>query len=280
VRHDLAVAEREYERFLRTPEPELEQEAMASGRLYEVIGRDTRRLVTRAEIRRAPFRYICHLEYGGRNWCTGTLIGPRTVLTAGHCITGIDPTRMRVIPGRHGTWEPLPATFATRRILPRGYRPLTRTDYGILRLRDAIGTTVGYWTRLHSVGTVVTDPIGTSISAAPLPLPAGRLRVNVSGYPGDKCFRTGRPPRRVCGTHQFRAYDESVRVRDGILHYRNDTAIRMSGCPVWVRRHASMGGRVMVAIHLGGDDPTLRGRANRGVRISEEIINFIRRNMV
>src|SRR5215510_15118307 len=82
-----------------------------------IIGADQRVLVT--DTRAAPFRYIVNLEYdfggaiGVRAMCSGTLVGPRTVLTAGHCLSGNVPARMRVIPGRAGPLEPLPATRAT-----------------------------------------------------------------------------------------------------------------------------------------------------------------------
>ena len=88
-------------------EYETEYEWMREGPDREVIGHDDRVLVTNTTA--APFRYICNLEEDGQSVCSGTLIGPSTVLTAQHCITGSAPARIRIIPGRNGASEPLPA---------------------------------------------------------------------------------------------------------------------------------------------------------------------------
>lgn len=260
------------------------------GAEYLVVGRDQRVQVPRSQIRSAPYRFICNLEYdfagvGPRAMCSGTLIGPRTVLTAGHCISGQTPGRMRIVPGRYGTWEPLPATAAT------AFRVMPGHDIGIIHLRDPIGNTVGFWGRAYRRTRV--DAYGTSMSAGALPLRAGVLTVNVAGYPGDMprtaalncrnpggrpCDHTaiGNPGRhRTCGTFQYRAYNRTVRERSGHLYYLNDTCPGHSGSPVWVRRHPSMGGRVLVGVHVGGGR-----RANRAVRITPAVLNFIRANTI
>jgi V8-like Glu-specific endopeptidase len=138
---------------------------------YEIIGADTRVRAPNTTI--APFRYICNLEVdipgrGGTAVCSGTLIGPTTVLTAGHCVPSAPPSRMRVIPGRNGSLEPLPATRALSFSKARGWVAGTATDYGVVQLRDPIGIHIGYWSIRHRLGP--GDNIGTSISTAPLPL--------------------------------------------------------------------------------------------------------------
>jgi len=261
----------------------------------EVIGPDSRvRVHTTVK---PPFCYVCNLEYdlpgiGLRSVCTGTLIGPRTVLTAGHCIAGLKPGRLRVIPGRNGSLEPLPATRAKALIPFPGYVGATPTDVGIIHLVDPIGASVGYWSQSHTRSR--RDSIGTSILSGPLPLPAGKLKVNLSGYPADKpggnkywCRDPKRPrsrcrhsrlsdPKRsaVCGTLQYRAYGLLVKKVGRILHYLNDTCPGHSGSPVWVRRHPSKGGRVLIAVHIAGDAPP-SPVANRAVMIDSVVRKFI-----
>jgi len=252
----------------------------------EIIGRrDTR--VPVSDTRAAPYRYICNLVYNGRPAGSGTLIAPNVVLTAAHVLHDKstdrhkNPAGMVVIPGRNadrrrGDFRPFGTARAVRFRFAPGYRGrrdnVTRNDYAVAYLRQPIGNVAGHWTIAHTSSP--RDPLGTSISAAPLPTPLGVQRVNLSGYPGDKGFDFGTPPQHL--RQQWRAYNRAVRERNGMIHYLNDTKGGHSGCPIWVKRDASLGGRVMVGIHLGGDDPTIRGKANQGVRITPTILANIR----
>ena len=253
-------------------EEELEALALAPGGEALVIGADTRRRVTRSTrpgVTDAPFRYICCLEVDGIPSSSGTLIGPRTVLTARHCVDGYSPGQMRAIPGRDGAAEPLRSARAARfHVAPGAWADASPTDYAIIELAEPIGRSVGWWTR--GARRMRRDPVGQSISDRPLPVVAGRLSVNISGYPSDKPDGIGCPSQARCGTEQWRSYDRTVRSDGGMLYYVNDTFPGHSGSPVWVRRHWSMGGRVLVAIHVGGGANT-----NSAVRISAAIMRFI-----
>lgn len=225
---------------------------------YEIIGADTRVLVTNTTT--VPFRYIVNIANSSGSFCSGTLIGPSTVLTAGHCIQGETVSDLFVVPGRNGLSEPFGRAQAQSVSFAPGFAAGTATDYGVIQLSTPIGNSVGFWGIAFRRGA--GDTTGTSISADPLPLKEGTLQVNLSGYPADKCLPTGQ-----CGTQQWRAFDRTVKSEAGQLHYLNDTFGGHSGSPVWVRRSPDLGGRVMVGIHIRG-----AGGTNAAVRITPGVL--------
>lgn len=261
---------------------------------YAVIDSDARRRV--AQTTQAPYRYICNLEYDGWAFGTGTLIGERTVLTAGHCVHDehgrpLVARRMRVVPGRNGALEPLPATQAVGFHVFPGYRAASPTDLALVRLANPVGRRVGFWRadRLPSA----RDPLGTSMSAT-LPQPAGTVRVNVSGYPGDlprdprlRCRVPGRGAceassvsqgrdRTRCGTEQWRSFDRTSNLSvPGMLLYLDDTCPGHSGSPVWVTRAPDRGGRVLVGVHVQASPDR---RTNRAVRLTPRNLEWIARH--
>ncbi|MFM9948283.1 MAG: trypsin-like serine peptidase [Saprospiraceae bacterium] len=242
---------------------------------YDIILEDTRILTTNTSD--APFRYICNLEWNGSPICTGTLIGPKTVLTAAHCLwdrvndvkRNLTGNTLRVIPGRNGSSEPFGSAKAVKLLTAPGYnasKGMSQFDFAIIHLDKALGNTVGFWN--YNYRKYSFDTTGNSILKGPLPMPAGSLKVNLSGYPGDKG-----------GKHQYRAYEDTTKRQDGMLLYLNDTKGGHSGSPVWVRRSPDMGGRVMVGIHVGRVGANM-ANPNLAVFINDNVRSFIRANTI
>lgn len=284
----LQQLEYEYELELeREFEAELESEFQV-GAEYERIGNDTRLPIP--DTRVAPFRYICNFVRDNRDpFCTGTLVAPNVVLTAAHCLVRLrtTPGRVTIVPARNGIGRPFGTFRALRFNFARGYRDArdnrTNRDYAVVYLDRPVGNNVGHWTIAHTSSRV--DPLGTSFSSAALNI--GQA-LHLSGYPSDKIFTTGNPPQRVVQQWHTQNLLETLD-QFGIMHYLNDTFRGQSGSPVWVERPASLGGHVMIGLHLARDDrrepratppravvtPTLI--ANRGLKFTPAIIDDIRR---
>jgi glutamyl endopeptidase len=209
----------------------------------------------------SPWRMICALEIKSKTGSayigTGWFVGPRTVVTAGHCV--FDPvelggwaTKITVTPGRNGAGASkaeASAAFSTTDLWQKDQNP--DFDYGVIHLNSDLGTETG------SFGIAV--------------LPDAELQnrlVNVSGYPVDP------------GNGQFQ-YFHSSRVRattERRLLYDVDTVGGQSGSPVWAYLDGSTD-PVVVAIHaygIGGVPAGLFVAANSGPRIIPEVLDVIR----
>jgi V8-like Glu-specific endopeptidase len=246
---------------------------------------DTRKKIKKSSMKLAPYRYIVNLEYhfpvkGKITMGTGVLVGPRTVLTAGHNldIKSFNKNRMFVTPARFAvSYRPFGVTNLTGFHRPSNYQRSTPTDLALLYLKKPLGSKAGYWSIEYKNRSF--DPIGTRfIEKGPIAYP-GNFKVNLIGYPGDKpsdlkfgCRLPGKgcqvapvssKVKRVCGTFQYGSFEDTNRfVKDIInrkldgqllrlLTYENDTCQVNSGSPVYVKRHSSEGGRVLYGIHVG-----------------------------
>lgn len=194
-----------------------------------------------------PWRWIAQLiitfPNGARSRCTGWFIGPRAVMTAGHCVfsrgNGGWARSIEVIPGMDAASRPFGSQIGT------SFRSVTgwvnssdpNVDYGAIILPNAtLGNRVGWF------GFAALNDASLQ-----------NLFVNNSGYPGDKPF----------GTEWFNG-GRVTSVASRKLYYMVDTFGGQSGSPVWRfldgQRHA-------VGVHAYGGCP------NSATRITTEVFN-------
>jgi glutamyl endopeptidase len=210
-----------------------------------VCGRDDRIRVTNTTS--VPWRWICKLimtfPNGARGGCTGWFIGPKAVMTAGHCVyskgNGGWARRIEVIPGMNGAARPYGSMVGTSFRSVNGWTQNSdpNYDYGCIILPSpTLGNRVGYFGF-----AALTD---ASLR---------NLLVNNSGYPGDK----------PAGTQWFNA-GRITNVTSRKIYYMLDTYGGQSGSPTW--RYQS-GQRHAVGIHAYGGCP------NSSTRITTAVFN-------
>lgn len=205
--------------------------AVSPNVLEVVIGPDDRVRINNTKV--VPWQGICSLLMtagDGTRWIgTGWLIGPRTVITAGHCVYmrehGGWVREMQVMPGRNESDSSLGNVVATQFRSVRGWVEGQKRicDYGAIILPES-------------------SPFGRQLGTFGYAMPAdgvlAGLLVNISGYPGDK------PP----GTQWYHSRTLTS-ITPRTLVYDVDTAGGQSGAPVWWRQGDK---RYVVGIHTNG----------------------------
>lgn len=215
-----------------------------------VIGADERVQITNTTA--FPWRAICSLRIAakdGSNYIgTGWFVGPRTVVTAGHCVYlhnhGGWARSIEVIPGRNGNVFPFGSATSSSFCSVTGWTSGKKRefDYGVIQLpgNQALGNRVGWFGYGNFSDATVRS-----------------ITLNLAGYPGDK----------PNGTMWYMALRASS-VDSHVITYNIDTAGGQSGSPVW---YLTNGQRYAVGIHTNG---SLRG--NSATRINKSVYDNIK----
>jgi V8-like Glu-specific endopeptidase len=236
-----------------TPPPQIETDA-------------EKRRVELPEIKGAPFKAICHLviEYADGQSANGTgfVVGPRTVLTAGHCVymptSGSQAAKITVVPARQGETAPfgwyetdlVDFSHAWRDVDPTVPEP--EHDYGAVFLRtDGLHQRVGYTLKCAAFSDADVNGIRVA---------------NVAGFPDyqDQAFVM------ECDDGPL-VIDSAHPINQRLLYHLLDTHEGQSGGPI-MHYNTLTGALTAFGIHTYGQD-----EANVARRIDPELAAVINR---
>ena len=236
----------------------------SAGGLETIFGADDRTRITEAN--EPPWRAICALVISapaGPSVGTGWLAGPRTVITAGHCVydrgaMGGWATEVAVSPGCDGPAIPF-GTHRSRRFaaVDRWIADLDPdVDVGCIQLDEPVGERLGWLRPVSRTDDELQDWL-----------------VNIAGYAADKPA----PRDPASGTELYFARNRVLRATDRRVFYDVDTAGGQSGAPVWIQASAAED-PLVVAVHAygeGGTPSSLAVDANSAPRILPDLLAVI-----
>jgi glutamyl endopeptidase len=174
-----------------------------------VIGADGRTKVINTTV--YPYRVIAYLSMQfGTSWyrCTGWIVGPRLVVTAGHCVyePGVGgrgwAKKIYVYPGKNGAIAPYGSRSKYRLFSVTGWTGSGSPDYDYGAIQVS-GTAFTNWFGYQALGTYP----GTH---------------TISGYPGD-----------IAGFYQWKMSGAISSFTANRLRYYMDTYGGQSGAPIY-----------------------------------------------
>ncbi len=200
-----------------------------------------------------PTRAVVYIYFNGGYSCTGWMIGPNTVATAGHCVNkgagqGWYPTSSyRIYPGRDGSSAPYGYCTAKGLYSNIGWTVSGNHeyDYGAIKLNCTVGNTTGWFGFKYKTTSLLNEP------------------TIVQGYPGDN----------ASATHWVGA-DKNRCDAPRKIYYKSDSYGGMSGGPIW--NDVTLGsGAVAMGIHAYGNKwgSGCNYTYNSGTRITSAVYN-------
>lgn len=173
---------------------------------------------------RYPFNVVGNMQNG----CTGTLVGPCHVLTAGHCVYSHErkeySTQLSFYPARNGGNSVRPRGWKDYRVSPNWLQFKDyNADYAIVSLKEKVGTELGWMGFGYNLREEV---VGLNIAGYPIDRPAGTMWFD------------------YCDNVRF-DYDTERIIRHGCQVVEGN-----SGSPMWVFNKET-GFREIRAVHNG-----------------------------
>ncbi|MEM8919741.1 MAG: trypsin-like peptidase domain-containing protein [Pseudomonadota bacterium] len=236
-----------------------------------VLGDDDRSRIFDTNM--SPWRMICALRaYWGNRMAVGTgfLIGPNTLLTAGHCVYPKNrrslPDRLEVIPGLSGDQLPFGGMDASRvSVHPQWQSSFDRScDVAAVHLPESIGQRLGWF----SVGVRAKTDL------------SGRWS-HVTGYPGEKAEprtdpATGRPLPPLRAAQLWHHATPVIDVSEDRVFYATDTTGGQSGSPIYIMDENSPT-PIAIGVHAYGmaSTPGHIGEGNSGPWINDALFKLI-----